>query len=140
LIKPYHARLIDGVKQQTRAKIFFHSDGNVFPLIGDFIDIGVDVLNPVQVSAREMGDTARLKRMFGKNLSFCGAIDTQSVLPFGTTDDVRQEVRRRIQDLGPGGGYILASVHCLQPDVPPENVYAMLDEAMVAGRYPLPRR
>jgi uroporphyrinogen decarboxylase len=137
MIKPYHAQLIAAIKQMTAAKVFFHSDGNVFPLIGDFIDIGVDLLNPVQVSAREMGDTARLKRLFGDRLSFCGGIDTQSVLPFGTVDDVRQEVRRRIRDLGPGGGYILAAVHCIQPDVPPENVLAMLDEALIAGRYPL---
>jgi uroporphyrinogen decarboxylase len=137
MIKPYHARLIAGIKQKTRAKVFFHSDGNVFPLIRDFIDIGVDLLNPVQVSAHEMGDTARLKRMFGDELSFCGGIDTQAALPFGTTDDVRREVRRRIRDLGPGGGYILAAVHCIQPDVPPENVCAMLDEAAIAGSYPL---
>jgi uroporphyrinogen decarboxylase len=137
LVKPHHARLIAAMKRKSGAKIFFHSDGNVFPLIGDFIDIGVDLLNPVQVSAREMGDTAGLKRLFGDKLSFCGAIDTQHVLPFGTTDDVRREVRQRICDLGPGGGYIVAAVHCIQPDVPPENVYAMLDEAATAGRYPL---
>jgi uroporphyrinogen decarboxylase len=137
LIKPHHARLIAAIKQKTRAKVFFHSDGNVFPLIGDFIDIGVDVLNPVQVSARQMGDTASLKRLFGDRLAFCGAIDTQAVLPFGTTEDVRREVRRRISELGPRGGYILAAVHCVQPGVPPENVYAMLEEASIAGRYPL---
>ncbi len=137
LYKPHHARLISAIKQKTGAKIFFHSDGSVFPLIGDFIEIGVDLLNPVQVSARDMGDTARLKRLFGDRLSFCGAIDTQNVLPFGTTDDVRREVRRRIHDLGPGGGYLLATVHCVQPDVPPENIHAMLDEAIISGRYPL---
>ena len=103
----------------------------------DLIDIGVDILNPVQVSAGDMGDTARLKREFGDRLSFCGAIDTHTVLPHGTTAEVRGEVRRRIRDLAPGGGYILASVHCIQPDVPPENVVAMFDEAALAGRYPL---
>ena len=137
LIKPCHAELLSEIKRRTKAKIFFHSDGNVYPLLGDFIEIGVDLLNPVQVSAREMGDTARLKREFGKRLAFCGAIDTQWALPYGTPADVRAEVRRRIHDLGPGGGYILASVHCIQPDVPVENVIAMLDEAQKAGRYPL---
>ncbi len=137
LIKPFHAELIAAIKSRTKAKVFFHSDGNIYPLLGDLIEIGVDLLNPVQVSARDMGDTARLKREFGARLSFCGAIDTQQVLPHGTPDDVRREVRRRIKDLGPGGGYILASVHCIQPDVPPENVAAMLEEAQVAGRYPL---
>jgi len=106
-------------------------------LIRDFIDIGVDILNPVQVSAGDMGDTARLKREFGKNISFCGGIDTEHVLPHGTPDEVRAEVRRRIKDLAPGGGYIVASVHCIQPDVPPENVLAMCDEVAVSGRYPL---
>jgi uroporphyrinogen decarboxylase len=137
LIKPYHAELMSAIKRRTKAKIFYHSDGDIYPLIGDLIDIGVDLLNPVQVSAGEMGDTARLKKMFGDRLSFCGAIDSQEVLPHGTPDDVQREVRRRIKDLAPGGGYVLASVHCLQPDVPPENVIAMFDEALSAGRYPL---
>jgi uroporphyrinogen decarboxylase len=97
----------------------------------------VDLLNPVQVSAPDMGDTARLKREFGDRIAFCGAIDTGRVLPHGTPGDVRAEVRRRIRDLAPGGGYVLAAVHCIQPDVPPENVRAMLEEAQSAGRYPL---
>ncbi len=137
MIKPYHAELMAAIKSKTRARIFFHSDGNIYPLIGDLIEVGVDLLNPVQVSARDMGDTARLKREFGDRLAFCGAIDTQWALPYGTPDDVRREVRRRIKDLAPGGGYVLAAVHCIQPDVPPENVCAMFDEAQVAGRYPL---
>ena len=137
MIKPFHIELMGEIKRRTKAKIFYHSDGDVYPLIGDFIEIGVDLLNPVQVSAREMGDTARLKREFGDRLSFCGAIDTHWVLPHGTPNDVRTEVRRRIRDLGPGGGYVLASVHCIQPDVPPENICAMLEEAALAGRYPL---
>jgi len=137
LIKPYHAELLSAIKARSRARIFFHSDGNIYPLLNDLIEIGIDVLNPVQVSARDMGDTARLKREFGDRLAFCGAIDSQSVLPHGTPDEVRREVRRRIKDLAPGGGYILAAVHCVQPDVPPENVCAMFEEAVVAGRYPL---
>jgi uroporphyrinogen decarboxylase len=137
LIKPFHAELMSAIKKRTKAKIFYHSDGNVYSLLGDLIEVGIDLLNPVQVNAGDMGDTGRLKREFGDRLSFCGAIDTGWVLPFGTPDDVRAEVRRRIRDLGPGGGYILASVHCIQPDVPPENIVAMLDEAVKAGRYPL---
>ncbi len=137
LVKPFHAELMAAIKSRTKAKIFYHSDGNIYPLIGDLIEVGIDLLNPVQVSAKDMGDTARLKREFGDRLSFCGAIDTQWALPHGTPDDVRREVRRRIKDLGPGGGYILASVHCLQPDVPPENVCAMFETALVEGQYPL---
>lgn len=137
LIKPYHAELFRAIKARSQAKIFYHSDGNVRPLLHDLVEIGIDLLNPVQVSAADMGDTARLKRDFGQRLAFCGAIDSQFVLPRGTPEEVRCEVRRRIKDLAPGGGYILAPVHCLQPDVPPGNVCALFDEAVVAGRYPL---
>ncbi len=137
LIKPFHFELINSIRQRTKAKIFYHSDGNVYPLIPDLLDVGIDLLNPVHVAARDMGDTGRLKREFGDRLSFCGAIDSQWVLTKGTAEDVRKEVRRRIKDLAPGGGYILASVHCIQPDVPPENVCAMLEEAVRAGQYPL---
>jgi uroporphyrinogen decarboxylase len=137
LIKPHHAELLATIKTHTPGKVFFHSCGNVYALLGDLIDVGVDLYNPVQVSAGEMGDTARLKREFGGRVSFCGAIDTRWVLPRGTPQDVRQEVRRRIKDLAPGGGYIAASVHCIQPDVPPENIVAMCEEVALAGRYPL---
>jgi len=137
MVKPYHAELVAAVHARSKAKVFFHSDGNIFPLLGDLVEIGVDILNPVQVSAKDIGDTARLKRLFGNRLSFCGAIDTQQVLPYGTTDDVRREVRRRIKDLAPGGGYICAAVHCIQPDVPVENVLAMYDEAAKVGGYPI---
>jgi len=137
LIKPFHVELISEIKKRTKAKIFYHSDGNIYSLLPDLIEIGVDLLNPVQVNAGDMGDTARLKREFGDRLTFCGAIDTGWVMPSGTPRDVRTEVRRRIKDLAPGGGYILASVHCIQPDVPLENVIAMLDEAKLAGKYPI---
>jgi len=137
MIKPFHAEIYQEIKKRTKAKVFYHSDGNIYPLLGDLVEIGIDLLNPVQVNAGDMGDTARLKREFGDRLSFCGAIDTGWVLPHGTPADVRAEVRRRIKDLGPGGGYILASVHCIQPDVPMENIIAMLDEAKAAGKYPL---
>jgi len=135
-LKPRHAEFTAAVRARSSAKVFLHSDGNVYPLIPDLIDAGFDVLNPVQISATDMGDTARLKREFGSKLAFCGGIDTGWVLPHGTTADVRAEVRRRIHDLAPGGGYILAAVHCIQPDVPIENVLAMFDEAKTAGTYP----
>ena len=137
LLKPWHADLIATIKAHSDAKVFLHSDGNVYQLIDDFIEVGVDILNPVQVSAGDMGDTVRLKRRYGDRLAFNGAIDTRWVLPHGSTDDVRREVRRRVADLGPGGGYVLSSVHCIQPDVPIENVLAMFDEARIAGRYPI---
>ena len=137
LIKPHHAEFLGEIKKGTPGKIFFHSCGNIYALLGDLADVGVDLLNPVQVSAGEMGDTARLKREFGNRLSFCGGIDTRHVMPHGTPEEVRKEVRRRIKDLAPGGGYVAAAVHCLQPDVPPENIVAMCDEVQKAGKYPL---
>jgi len=137
MYKPLHAELVATIRARSKAKVFFHSDGNIFPLLKDLIDVGVDLLNPVQVSAKDMGDTARLKRLFGDRLSFCGAVDTQRVLPYGTPDDVRREVRQRIKDLAPGGGYVCAAVHSILADVPVENVCAMFDEAIKAGKYPL---
>jgi uroporphyrinogen decarboxylase len=103
--------------------------------VDDLVEIGVDVLNPVQVSA--MGDTAQLKARFGDRLAFWGAIDTQHVLPHGSPGDVEREVRRRIRDLGPGGGYVVAPVHNFQADVPTENVLAMAAAVQRHGRYPL---
>jgi len=101
------------------------------------IEIGAEVLNPIEVSAVGMGDTRQMKRDFGDKLTFWGAIDTRRVLPHGTPAEVREEVRRRILDLGPGGGYVVSPVHNIQPDVPPENIVAMYDAAVELGRYPL---
>ena len=125
-------------KQRCAARVFLHSCGSVYRLLPDLVDAGVEILNPVQVSARDM-DTARLKAEFGDRLSFMGAVDTQHVLPFGTPDEVRREVERRIADLGRGGGYILAPVHNVQADVPAENLVTMYRHARVAGKYPLRR-
>jgi uroporphyrinogen decarboxylase len=134
MVKPYHQRLFSYVKSRTSAKIWYHSCGSVAHLIPDLIEMGVDVLNPVQVSAKGM-DTAWLKREYGKDLCFWGAIDTQRVLPFGSPDDVRAEVKRRIADLGAGGGYVLCGVHNLQADVSVENICAMYDAAREYGKY-----
>jgi uroporphyrinogen decarboxylase len=117
------ARQIRFLRQRSRARIAFHSCGSVYALIPDFIEAGVEVLNPVQVSAADM-DTARLRKEFGHRLVFWGAVDSQQVLPRGTPADVRAEVARRAQDLGPG--YIPYSVHNIQAEVPPENILAMV--------------
>ncbi len=137
LIKPRMKRTFDFFRQRSDAKLYFHTDGAVYDLLPDFVEIGVDVLNPIQVSAVGMGDTAKLKREFGDHLTFWGAIDTHQALPYGSPADVRDEVRTRIRDLGPGGGYVICSVHNIQPEVPPENVVAMFDSAYELGRYPL---
>ncbi len=127
ILKPIHADFISFIKDRTRAKIFFHSDGDVAPLIEDFIEIGVDILNPIQTSAGSMSDLPSLKKRFGNNIVFCGGIDSHRILPFGSVEDVRQEVRRVIQILGPGGGCMIGAVHTVMNDVPPENILAMVD-------------
>lgn len=139
MVKPYQAELFGFVKGRTPARLYYHTCGAVAPLVDDLIEIGVDALNPIQVSANGM-DTAELKARFGARIAFWGAIDTQQVLPFGTTEQVRAEVRKRISDLAPGGGYILAGVHNLQPDIPPQNIVAMYEEGARYGRYPLQNR
>jgi uroporphyrinogen decarboxylase len=139
LFKPRHKRYFDTVKKHTRAFIHFHSCGSIVKLLDDLIEIGVDAIHPVQVAAKDM-DSASLKKRFGDRLSFWGGIDTQHVLPHGTTADVRAEVRRRIRDFAPGGGYILGAVHNLQAGVPIENIIAMYDGAREYGQYPFPDR
>jgi uroporphyrinogen decarboxylase len=136
-LKPLHADFISFIKKRTKAKVFFHTDGDVFPLIEDLIEIGVDILNPIQTSAGKMSDLEGLKRRYGKEIVFCGAIDTHHVLPHGTPEEVRQEVRRVIRLLSPEGGYMVASVHTVMNDVPPENVLAMVDAVEDFGYYPI---
>jgi len=138
MLKPVHADFISFIKSRTKAKVFFHSDGDVVPLIDDFIEIGVDILNPIQTSAGSMSDLPSLKKRFGNNIVFCGGIDSHRVLPYGSVEDVRQEVRRVMQILGPGGGCMIGSVHTVMNDVPPENVLAMVDAVEEFGHYPLP--
>lgn len=137
-LKPVHADFISFIKERTSAKVFFHSDGDVAPLIDDFIEIGVDILNPIQTNAGTMSDLPALKKRFGDNIVFCGGIDTDQVLPLGSVQDVRDEVRRVMQILGPGGGCMIGAVHTVMNDVPPENVLAMVDAVAEFGHYPLP--
>lgn len=134
MIKPYQANVIEFIKERTKAKIYYHSCGAVSPMLNDLIEIGVDAINPVQVSAKNM-DPKDLKQAYGDNITFWGGIDSQNILPKGTTDEVRAAVRDTIDELAPGGGYILAGVHNLQPDVPPENIVAMYEEAAQYGAH-----
>ncbi len=140
MLKPLHAELISLIRQRTQAKVFFHTDGDVFDLIPDLIEIGVDILNPIQTSAGRMSNLAQLKQSYGQNIAFCGGIDTHHILPHGTPAEVRQEVRRVIDLLGPGGGYMVASVHTIMNDVPAANVLAMVDAVEEFGVYPLKGR
>lgn len=107
--------------------VFFHSDGAIMEIIPDMIGIGIDILNPIQWRCRDM-DRARLKAQYGDKVIFHGAMDNQQTLPFGSTEDVRAEVRENIETLGPDG-YILAPCHNIQPLTPTENILAMYDEA-----------
>lgn len=135
LIKPYQREYIESIKNYTDARVFYHSDGNIEPLIEDFIDIGVDAINPVQVSALE--DVVALKEEYGERISFWGGVDTQSVLCSGSPRDVREEVEKRISQLAPGGGFVIGAVHNIQPDVPPENIVAMSEAVRELGSYPV---
>jgi uroporphyrinogen decarboxylase len=135
LIKPRHRRLFSFIKEQAPVKLFFHSCGAVRTLIPDFIDAGIDILNPVQVSAAGM-DLQELKQEFGRDLVFWGGgVDTQSVLNTGTSEEVKQDVRRNIEALAPGGGFVFAAVHDIQADVPPENIVAMWEAWKTYGGY-----
>ncbi len=126
--KPRLKTLFARIKQLApNAKLFFHSCGNVRPLIPDFIEIGVDILNPVHIRATGMEPLA-LKRDFGKDIVFWGGgVDTQGVLPGGTPQQVRDDVRRNIEALAPGGGYVFNTVHNIQADVPPQNMLALFE-------------
>ena len=135
MLKPHHARLVDALRRNSSAVVIMHSDGAIRDLLGDLIECGVQVINPVQVSTSGMYPVA-LKREFGAHLSFWGGVDTHHVLPRGTPDEVAAEVRRRLADLGQGGGYVLASVHNILAEVPPENIVAMFDTARMPGRGP----
>jgi uroporphyrinogen decarboxylase len=109
------------------AKLFFHSDGNIRPILPDLAEIGVDILNPVHITAAGM-EPAALKRDFGKDVCFWGGgVETQTVLPFGTPQEVRDNVRRNIEALAPGGGYVFNTIHNIQADVPPQNIMAMVE-------------
>ncbi len=134
VLKPCQEKLIQTITKHTQAKIAIHSDGAIRPLLKDFIEVGVDMINPVQAKARDM-DTKKLKKDFGKDLCFWGGIDTQKILPFGSPREVKEEVKRRIEDLAPGGGYLLASCHNIQADVPPENIEAMFEAGEEYGKY-----
>jgi len=126
MVKPYLARYFQQIKKGTNAFLHLHSCGALQELLPDLIDIGVDIINPVQVSARGM-DPEILKKRFGAELCFWGGIDTQKLLPYGKPHEVEEETKRIFEILGKGGGYVLNPVHNIQPDVPPENICAMFD-------------
>ena len=129
-IMPYYKRGLDWVHENTDMKVLLHSDGAIFPLIPSLIETGFDILNPVQTSANGM-DALQLNGQFGNQLSFWGgSLDCQKTLPYGTPEEVVREVQEHLRVFAPGGGYVFASVHNIQANVPPENVIAMYDTAL----------
>ncbi|MCB1124967.1 MAG: methyltransferase [Verrucomicrobiae bacterium] len=130
LVMPAYRRGLDWVHQHTDWKVFLHSDGALVPLLPSIIEMGVDILNPVQTTAAGM-DPAMLKREFGEHLAFWGgSCDSQGTLTRGTPEQVAAEARAHLDALQPGGGHVFASVHNIQANVPPENIVALFDTAL----------
>jgi uroporphyrinogen-III decarboxylase len=127
LFKPFHKTINDWVHKHTPWKTFMHCCGSIVDLLPDFIDAGFDIVNPVQCSAAGM-EPKYLKETFGDRIVFHGGgVDTQKTLPFGTPDEVREEVRERIRIFGKGGGFIFATIHNIQANTPVENLLAMFE-------------
>ncbi|MCJ7737012.1 MAG: uroporphyrinogen decarboxylase family protein [Anaerolineae bacterium] len=126
-IKPYHTRLNAEIHGFDGVKVIYHSDGNVTDVVDGLIDMGIDVLQALQFSTEL--DPVALKQLHGDRLCFEGGVSVQTTLPFGTAQDVEDEVRQLITVLGKGGGYILGPSHAIQAGTPPENIVAMFDTA-----------
>jgi uroporphyrinogen decarboxylase len=125
LIKPRQAQFYEAIHQQTNARLFYHTCGSVYQLIDDFIEIGVDILNPIQVGAYGM-DTAKLGEKYAGRLTCWGAVDNQKIISQGTSQGVTNEVQLRIHDLAtPRGGYVISASHNIQPDTIIENILAL---------------
>ena len=127
LFKPFHKKINEWVHKNTKWKTFLHSCGAIEPLIDEFIEAGFDILNPVQISANGM-DPTLLKEKYGKDLVFWGGgVDTQKTLPFGTPEEVRNEVEQRLKIFSKGGGYIFNTIHNIQAKTPTQNIISMID-------------
>ncbi len=136
MLKPRMKELHDHIKSLADVKLMFHTDGAVSPLLDDFLEMNVDILNPVQTSVNGLEDTFALKQAYGDRLSFHGAIDVQQMMPNATPDELKQEIAKRIYDLGRNGGYILAPCHNLGHDISPENVVTLFETARELGNDP----
>jgi uroporphyrinogen decarboxylase len=135
VVRPRQQRVIDAIKRHSAAKIWYHTCGDCSTYIPDFIEMGIDALNPVQISVPGM-NAQTLKRKWGDEIVFWGGgIDAQHVLPFATPAEVRRAVRENVETFKPGGGYVFNNVHNIQAGVPPENVVALYDAAYEFGFY-----
>lgn len=135
VVRPRQQRVIDAIKKRSSAKIWYHTCGDCAEYIPDFIEMGIDILNPVQISTPGM-DPQQLKDKWGKNIVFWGGgIDSQHILPFATPEQVRAEVKKNVEIFKPGGGYVFNNVHNIQAGVPPENIIALYQAAYEFGFY-----
>ena len=134
IIKPMQQELFGFIKARTKAKLFYHCCGAASFFLDDLLEAGIDILNPVQVSAKNMAPED-LKKRYGDRVTFWGGVDTQHLLPYGSPQEVSDGVKRLIDVMAPGGGFILAAVHNIRPEVPPENLVALFDTAWEYGRY-----
>jgi len=139
MIKPYHAEVIEFIKKRTKAKIYYHSCGAVSPMLGDLIEIGVEVLNPIQPNCPGM-EPLELKKEYGDYIAFMGGVDTQGVIPNGSADEVYKATRELVEGMtADGGGYILAAAHTIPPETPDENIFAMYRAAGISKQEILDR-
>lgn len=137
LVLPRHRKLFQGIKEasQGKVKIIMHCDGAILPILPDMIDAGIDCLNPIQYSIEGI-DPVQLKKEFGRDITFWGGgIDTQEILRNGSVQMVEDEVKKQIDILAPGGGFVFSQIHILQRDIPSENIAAMFDAAFTYGNY-----
>jgi uroporphyrinogen decarboxylase len=135
IVKPRQKKLVSHIKMLTNAKIWYHTCGSCMEFIPDLIDIGIDILNPVQISAKKMSPRT-LKQKFGEALTFWGGgIDPQHVLPFAPPIQIREHVQKNIEIFMPGGGYVFNNVHNIQAEVPPENIISLFEAAYDYGFY-----
>ncbi len=134
MIKPHYKRLCEWVHTHTNWKTYLHSCGSIYRYIPEWIDAGIDILNPVQISAANMEPERLMKEFEGKIVFWGGGCDTQKVLPLGTTKEIREHVRRNIEIFSSGtGGFVFTQVHNIQQDVPVENIEAMFEAAYEFG-------
>lgn len=136
LFKPRLIRLIAAIRGMTRAKIYIHTDGSVYDFLPDLIEAGIEIINPVQKECRNM-EPERLKKEFGDRLCFWGASVQTTHLEQNTPSEVTAEALATIRALAPGGGFVFAPIHNIQPGVPPENIVALLETARQYGKYPI---
>jgi uroporphyrinogen decarboxylase len=135
LFKPHLKALCDFIEERSDVYIFLHSCGAVSKLIPDLIDAGIQILNPVQTSAKGMSPEL-LKKKFGKDIVFWGGgCDTQRILPFGTLEEVENDVKKRINIFAPEGGFVFAAIHNIQKEVSPEKVLRLFDTVRDYGKY-----